>query len=94
MWEEIYLQQFNDFQPQEGSAKGAQESDPPIVVTLRRKLQGHWNCFGVIGNSEQTWNFAWFARKLVYKWLNRRSQRKSFTRHFSLWRDLDRERSP
>ena len=30
--EEIYLQRIYDFQPQEGSAKGAQESDPPIVV--------------------------------------------------------------
>ena len=29
---EIYLQRINDFQPQEGSAKEAQESDPPIVV--------------------------------------------------------------
>jgi hypothetical protein len=30
--EEIHLQRINDFQPQEGIAKGAQESDPPIVV--------------------------------------------------------------
>ena len=30
--EEIYLQRLNDFQPQEGSANGAQESDLPIVV--------------------------------------------------------------
>jgi RNA-directed DNA polymerase len=50
-----------------------------IIATLRRKLLGHWNYYGVNGNSEQTWNYAWFAKKLVYKWLNRRSQRKSFT---------------
>ena len=30
--EEIYFQRFYDFQPQEGLAKGAQESDLPIVV--------------------------------------------------------------
>ena len=30
--EEIYLQRINDFQRQEGSAKEAQESDPPILV--------------------------------------------------------------
>jgi hypothetical protein len=30
--EEIYLQRINDFQPQEGSAKGAQESDLSILV--------------------------------------------------------------
>jgi group II intron reverse transcriptase/maturase len=52
---------------------------PEIIATLKRKLQGYWNYYGVIGNSEQTWNYAWFAKRLVYKWLNRRSQRKSFT---------------
>lgn len=52
---------------------------PDLIATLKRKLQGHWNYYGVIGNSEQTSAFAWFAKKLVYKWLNRRSQRKSFT---------------
>ena len=30
--EEIYLQRINDFQRKEGVAKGARESDPPIVV--------------------------------------------------------------
>ena len=30
--EEIYLQRINDFQLHEGSAKGARDSDPPIVV--------------------------------------------------------------
>jgi hypothetical protein len=50
-----------------------------LVPTLRRKLQGHWNYYGVIGNSKRTWSFAHHARRLVFKWLNRRSQRKSFT---------------
>src|SRR6476620_12235072 len=30
--EEIYLQRINDFQPKEGVAKEARESDPPILV--------------------------------------------------------------
>ncbi len=30
--EEIYLQRINDFQLHEGSAKGARDSDPPILV--------------------------------------------------------------
>ena len=48
-----------------------------IVATLRRKLQGYWNYYGVIGNSETTSDLrAWCARWLVYKWLNRRSQRQ------------------
>jgi len=52
---------------------------PDLVATLKRKLQGTWNYYGVIGNSERLWKFAWFAQQLVYKWLNRRSQRRSFT---------------
>ena len=52
---------------------------PDLVATLRRKLQGHWNYYGVIGNSDQLWSFAHWAKRLVFKWLNRRSQRKSFT---------------
>ena len=50
-----------------------------LLDTLKRKLQGHWNYYGIIGNTEQTWSFAYWARWLVYKWLNRRSQRRSFT---------------
>ena len=50
-----------------------------LIPTLRRKLQGHWNYYGVIGNSDQTGSFAHHARRLMFKWLNRRSQRKSFT---------------
>jgi hypothetical protein len=33
----------------------------------------------VVGNSERNGRFAWFAKRLVYKWLNRRSQRRSMT---------------
>ena len=49
-----------------------------ILATLRRKLQGYWNYYCVIGNSEKTGTYAHHARGLVFKWLNRRSQRKSF----------------
>jgi group II intron reverse transcriptase/maturase len=51
---------------------------PEIIATLKRKLLGHWNYYGVIGNTDQTWRFAYWAKRMVYKWLNRRSQRKSF----------------
>ena len=51
---------------------------PEIVATLKRKLQGCWNYYGVIGNSERLWDYAWNAKRLVYKWLNRRSQRRSY----------------
>ena len=50
-----------------------------LIPILKAKLQGHWNYYGVIGNSMKTSAFAYHARFLVYKWLNRRSQRRSFT---------------
>lgn len=51
---------------------------PEIVATLKSKLQGVWNYYGVIGNSERLWDYAWNAKRLVLKWLNRRSQRRSY----------------
>ncbi len=50
-----------------------------IVTTLGRKLQGYWNYYGVIGNSERLTRYAHEVKGLVFKWLNRRSQRKSYT---------------
>jgi hypothetical protein len=50
-----------------------------LTATLGRKPQGYWNYYGVIGNSKRNWTFAWHAKRLIYKWLNRRSQRRSFT---------------
>jgi group II intron reverse transcriptase/maturase len=50
-----------------------------ILVTLRRMLQGYWNYYCVIGNSERTGAYAHVVRGLMFKWFNRRSQRKSFT---------------
>ena len=51
----------------------------PIMATLARKLRGHWNYFGVSHNSKSLWAFYRHACEVVYKWLNRRSQRRSFT---------------
>jgi len=51
----------------------------PLMATLGRKLRGHWNYFGVPHNSGSLWEFYQYACRVVYKWLNRRSQRRSFT---------------
>jgi group II intron reverse transcriptase/maturase len=45
---------------------------------LRSKFQGHWNYYGVIGNSQGLKLYWHQAKRLVYKWLNRRSQRRSY----------------
>ena len=50
-----------------------------ILSSLRRRLRGYWNYYCVLGNSQMTWKYYREASKLLFKWLNRRSQRKSYT---------------
>jgi len=50
-----------------------------IMRTLRAKLQGTWNYYGLIGNSRRMGQFYSETCRTVYKWLNRRSQRHSLT---------------
>jgi RNA-directed DNA polymerase len=50
-----------------------------LLAVLRRKLRGYWNYYGVIGNSMMTARYQREAMRLLYKWLNRRSQRRSMT---------------
>jgi len=47
--------------------------------TLKQKLTGHYNYYYVRGNSRSVWSFYEKVIMLVRKWLNRRSQRKSYT---------------
>jgi group II intron reverse transcriptase/maturase len=46
--------------------------------TLKRKLTGHYNYYYVVGNSRAVWSFYSQAIEQTFKWLNRRSQRKSY----------------
>jgi len=46
--------------------------------TLKRKLIGHYNYYYVRGNSRSVWSFYSQVIKYAKKWLNRRSQRKSY----------------
>jgi len=50
---------------------------PMIMEKLRAKLQGHYNYYGVSGNGDMLSSFYNQACRMTYKWLNRRSQRKS-----------------
>jgi RNA-directed DNA polymerase len=47
--------------------------------TLRAKLQGTWNYYGLIGNSRRMQLFYDATCRALYKWLNRRSQKRSLT---------------
>lgn len=45
---------------------------------LRAKLTGHFRYYGISGNFRSMAKYRWEGLKLVLKWLNRRSQKKSF----------------
>lgn len=49
-----------------------------LVPILKAKLQGHGNYYGVIGNSRGLCNFWHKAKRVLFQWVNRRSQRKSY----------------
>jgi group II intron reverse transcriptase/maturase len=50
-----------------------------VMGTLRAKLQGTWNYYGLIGNGQRMKQFYDQTCRIVFKWLNRRSQRRSLT---------------
>ncbi len=61
------------------------EKLPKLMQTLKAKLRGHWNYYGVIGNSHSLNQYYYLTSELLYKWLNRRSQKRSYT-----WRAFKR----
>ena len=46
---------------------------------VRAKLRGHYGYYGVTDNSPGIRRFYCEAKRLLHKWLNRRSQRKGMT---------------
>lgn len=50
----------------------------PLFPMLETKLRGYYNYYGLVGNYESLSQFYRAAMKILYKWLNRRSQRRSF----------------
>ena len=55
-----------------------------MIDMLNLKFRGYFNYYGVIGNSKGLNDFYGQAMKILYKWLNRRSQKKSFN-----WEEFD-----
>lgn len=52
---------------------------PQLWQAIGSKMRGHFNYFGVTDNSRALYQFERAVRNLLFKWLNRRSQRRSFT---------------
>jgi RNA-directed DNA polymerase len=50
-----------------------------LMEKLRAKLQGTWNYYGLIGNYRRMQCFYYVTCQTAYKWLNRRSQRRSLS---------------
>jgi RNA-directed DNA polymerase len=50
-----------------------------IMTTLKSKLRGHYNYYGVRNNFDSIDVYYWKTWQIMFKWLNRRSQRKSYT---------------
>ncbi len=46
---------------------------------FKLKLNGHYNYFGISGNLDSLKQFRWNSFWLAFKWINRRSQKKSMT---------------
>jgi RNA-directed DNA polymerase len=50
-----------------------------LMKALSHKLRGYWNYYGVRGNAESMSCFYNQCQRLLFKWLNRRSQKRSYT---------------
>lgn len=51
-----------------------------FIAGLNRRLLGHYNYYGLRGNSRSLWRFYQWAIECAFKWLNRRGgKRRSFT---------------
>ena len=50
-----------------------------IFKTVNAKLRGHYQYYGVTDNTREVKNFQTRTKWLLFKWLNRRSQRRSYT---------------
>ena len=50
-----------------------------IFKTLSTKLRGHYQYYGVTDNTKSIESFYVHTKWMIFKWLNRRSQKKSYT---------------
>ena len=50
-----------------------------LMKTVAAKHRGYWNYYGIIGNSESLGHYRTETCRVLHYWLNRRSQRRSYT---------------
>ncbi len=52
-----------------------------IFRKLNAKLRGYYNYYGLMGNYESLKEYFYHVKRILYKWLNRRSERRSYNWH-------------
>jgi group II intron reverse transcriptase/maturase len=78
------IQSMEDWLKQVRSCLNLQE----IWDGLDKRLRGHYQYYGVSGNFDSILTFHKLTRRLTFKWLNRRSQKKSWNwEQFDLFTD-------
>ena len=50
-----------------------------LFKTINAKLRGHYQYYGVTDNTREVKIYLEVTKKLLFKWLNRRSQKRSYT---------------
>jgi hypothetical protein len=50
-----------------------------FIAMINLKLRGHYQYYGITDNFNCMANYLYETQKMIFKWLNRRSQRKSYT---------------
>jgi RNA-directed DNA polymerase len=69
------LREMKDWLKQERSRMKKGE----LLMKARQKLEGHLNYYAITDNWQECDKFRYQVEKLMYKWLNRQSQRRSYT---------------
>lgn len=69
------IQEFNDWIKKIRNRKCLDE----IWKLAAARIQGHYNYYGISFNQSKLRHFYWGCVRALYKWLNRRSQKRSFT---------------
>ncbi|WP_242831311.1 group II intron maturase-specific domain-containing protein [Desulfitobacterium dehalogenans] len=50
-----------------------------MIAETNAKLRGHYQYYGITDNSKSIKTYYYRALKALFKWLNRRSQKRSYT---------------
>jgi group II intron reverse transcriptase/maturase len=50
-----------------------------LISALNLKLRGHYQYYGISGNFNSMGDYLFYVQKLLFKWLNRRSQKRSYS---------------